>query len=336
MNPTGNWATDLVSGILVQHTQAGAHGAVTATSVVSAGAVTGTTLTGTSLVNTGDSQLRSVSLETIRSETQFDYIATGGVWSGDSYASTLNGSMTALTCYQAGRRGTIGAVTAHAFTASKDTYIDILNTAGVFTLVYTEVNNNAASPALAANSIRLAIVVSGAGSIAAATSVNQGQESMILPIASSIAYSVTDSLGNLICPRDPQRRILGYRRILSNATQTATSATLITGLSAPFIIPTARKYEAELSGPILYHSVNNTAGVSSIWEGTVGSGTQLAESRGFQAGGNGSVTHKTKANSRTPSSTSITVNAGLHAASAGTATAEASSTAPLELIIRLT
>lgn len=219
-----------------QHNQDGTHAAVTATSVTATGTVQGATV-----VATGDSQLRSISLETIRSETEFDYVASGGVWSGDAYASTRNASMTALTAYIGGRRGTISAVTARAFTASKDTYIDVLNTAGVFSLVYTEVANNVASPALAANSIRLAIVVTGASNIAAVGSVNQGQEDRILPIASSVAYSVTDSLGNLICPRDPTRKILGYKQVTANQATASVSYVDITGLSCPVIVPAGRK-----------------------------------------------------------------------------------------------
>jgi hypothetical protein len=119
-----------------------------------------------------------------------------------------------------GRRFTVATVTARSFTASKDTYVDILYSAtdNTGTPVYTEVTNNAASPALASNSVRIGIVVAGATSIAAAASINQGQETMLLPIASSIPYAVTDSLGNLICPRDPNRKVLGFKQVLADQT----------------------------------------------------------------------------------------------------------------------
>jgi len=175
------------------------------------------------------------------SESQvFDYVASGAVWSGDAYASTRAASMTAGVFYINGQRGTISAVTARSFTASKDTYIDVLNTAGVFTLVYTEVTNNAASPALAANSIRIGIIVTGASNIASVASINQGQETKLLPIASSTPYQVTDSLGNLICPRDPSRKILGYRQNISNQTYTTPYAT-VPALTCPVIVPAGRK-----------------------------------------------------------------------------------------------
>lgn len=176
----------------------------------------------------------------------FDYVVSGGVWSGDAYASTRNASMTAITVYINNRTIAISAVTARTFTASKDTYIDVLdNLDGTGTLVYTEVANNAASPALASNSLRIGIIITGASTIANAGSVNQGQETMVLPIASSVAYSVTDSLGNLICPRDPNRRLLGNRQVTASQTG-VTTAVDVTGLSVPTIVPTNRKIKLKL------------------------------------------------------------------------------------------
>ena len=147
----------------------------------------------------------------------FDYVISGGVWSGDAYASTRNASMTAMSVYINNRTIAVDAVVSRSFTASRDTYVDLLdNLDGTGTLVYTEVTNNNTSPALASNSIRIAIIVTGASNIASVASINQGQEDKVLPIASSIPYTVTDSIGNLICPRDPQRRLLAYRQATSS------------------------------------------------------------------------------------------------------------------------
>lgn len=175
-------------------------------------------------------------------ETLYDFVASGGVWTGDSYGASRNASMTAMVLYINGRRISISAVTARTFTASVDTYIDVLDNAdGTGTLVYTEVANNAASPALASNSLRVGIIVTAAGSIAAVGSINQGQVEKILPIASSIPYATTDSLGNLICPRDARRITLGHRIITANFTTTNTSITDVTGLSCPVKIPDNRR-----------------------------------------------------------------------------------------------
>lgn len=195
---TATHISQMSKGILEEHNQDGSHGAITASSVASSGAVSGTTGT-----FTGDITEKGTTLTTMRDELGYDYVVSGGVWTGDSYGSTRNASMTALVCYINGQRGTVSAVTARSFTASKDTYIDVLNTAGTFSLVYTEVTNNAASPALAANSLRLGIVVTGASNIAAATSVNQGLPASTVPTTCNVGGAGIDSLGNKIYRRDP-------------------------------------------------------------------------------------------------------------------------------------
>lgn len=253
--PTAAWANDIVDGILIQHNQDGTHGSITTTGTIN-------TSTVSSLQDTG------IALSTYRTEVQTPFTASGGVWTGDAYASTKNASMTAWTGYINGQRGTIGAVTARLFTASKDTYVDVLNTAGVFTLVYTEVTNNAASPALAANSIRLAIVVTGATNIAAAGSINQGQQDRVLPIASSIAYSVTDSLGNLIYNTSPNPTLLGFRQIYSNVSTTTTPGFFdVTGLSVPVIVPAGRKVKISARAS-RFGSTGNVALAFAIREGS--------------------------------------------------------------------
>jgi len=105
-------------------------------------------------------------------EGMYDFVASGLIWTGDSYGSTRVASMTAGVVYINGERVTVSAVTARTFTASKDTYVDVSSTGA---LSYTEVANNAASPSLAANSIRIAIIVTGASSIADANSINFGR-----------------------------------------------------------------------------------------------------------------------------------------------------------------
>lgn len=180
------------------------------------------------------------------SESQvFDYVASGVALVGTGYGSTLAWTLSAGVVYINGKRLTYAGGSG-SVTASKDTYFDLLdNSDGTAVLVNTGgniVNNNVASPALAANSIRVGIIQSGAN-IASVAAINQGQEDKVLPIASSIPYQVTDSLGNLICPRDPNRRILGYRQIIASQGPTgcSTADKDVTGLSVPVIVPTGRK-----------------------------------------------------------------------------------------------
>lgn len=173
----------------------------------------------------------------------YDYVESGCVWTGDSLGSTKAASMTSGVVVINGRRLTVAAVSARTFTASKDTYVDLLltSTSEAATIVYTEVTNNAASPALASDSIRIAIIVTDATDIQDAGSINQGEPTKVLPIASSIPYQVTDSLGNLICNRNPSPGLIGYRQITSAFTTTTTPDYVdVTGLSVPVIVPSGR------------------------------------------------------------------------------------------------
>ena len=217
----------------------------------------------------------------------FDYVDSGCVWSGDSYASTLNASMTSGVVRIGGAILTVGTVSARAFTASKDTYIDLKNNGdGTAVPVYTEVTNNAASPALTAGNMRIGIIVTGASSIAAAGSVNQGQITAVLPIATSQAYSVTDSLGNLICPRDSTRKMLGYAQITGNVTSTSNTAGAVLGLSIPIIPPTGRKVKVTFHpGHGLYNSTINDYANSYIFDGATSTAltNQIIQNNSLQA-----------------------------------------------------
>jgi hypothetical protein len=273
--------------------------------------------------------------QTAEDEGHFDYVVPNtGVWSGDSYGSTLAASMTAIVCYINGRRISIDAVTARAFTASKDVYIDVLDNAdGTGTLVYTDNTINAASPTLAPNSLRIGIIVTGASSIAAAASINQGQEDRVLPIASSIPYAVTDSLGNLICPRDPNHSTLGYRQIAGNHnTGGIVTNQQIVGLTCPVIVPTGRKVDIEV-----YAGNVTTGGGSidtmSIWDGTSGSGTLLNTNTQKFTDSTYTLAYIVKAQT-TPATASKTYNASI-SASAQTAQVNAASTAPAYIRVKL-
>jgi hypothetical protein len=148
------------------------------------------------------------SLSLTRDEALQDFVASGCIWTGDSYGSTLSGSMSAGVAYVSGIRLAVAAVTAYAFAASKDTYIDVTTTGA---LTYTAVTLNAASPALAAGSVRIGIVTTEATSIANATSINQGNITGVTPAASGtfIGVGAFDSLANSINPRLPFRRLVG-------------------------------------------------------------------------------------------------------------------------------
>lgn len=248
--------------------------------IKTAAAIDGSKLASSSVTNTQMST--EVKPVTRFTDDFFDHVASGCVWSGDSYGSTRVASMTAGVVYVSGIRATVSAVTSRTFTASKDTYIDVDSTGAI---TYTEVANNAASPSLSAGNVRIGIIVTAAGSIASVASVNQGEENKVVPIASSIAYSVTDSLGNLICPRDPNRKILGYRQIVANFAPGTTAETVVTGLTVPVIIPTGRKIRVSSYSTAITGSTGAVA--LTVRNGTSVGGTTVAQ--GNQTTGNGSV-----------------------------------------------
>lgn len=242
--------------VLVSPSQSNPNDEITASSVnnpvnaiaaVVNGQIDGTNISSLSgaKISTGTLPLSALdtasSINTRLSEGFFDFVASGCVWSGDSYGSTRNASMTAGVVYISGKRITVAAVTARTFTASKDTYIDVDSNG---TVGYTEVANNAASPALAAGSIRIGIIVTGASNIAAVGSVNQGQDEKLLPITSGFQYAITDSLGNRICRRSSTENRLGLYKKTSLTTLLTTSYVTQAQVTA---ISTGESVEAQFS-----------------------------------------------------------------------------------------
>jgi hypothetical protein len=259
-------------GLLIGHTQAGLH--IPDLPLTTPKITTGIKDSSGNVVipMTGSSSTTSIKLST--TAVGLIYIESGCVWTADSAGVNRNGSMTAGVVYINGVRLTAAAITAHTFTASKDTYVDFADNAdGTVSVSYNEVANNAASPALSANRLRNAIIVTAAGSIAAAGSVNQGEETKTVPL---LFYTVTDSLGNLICPRSPSANgMIGHRRRGTDFSTISATPVGITGLNMAIIVPTARKVKITLSLDAFGISGAGQATLS-IWDGVVGSGTEIA------------------------------------------------------------
>ncbi len=87
--------------------------------------------------------------------------------------------------YYSGVKYAVSADGGHTYNVSDDTYVDVNPTTGIFT--YVPVSNGAAAPALTANSIRIAKVITNASVITAIT--QNGSQ---------------DSLGNVIYPSAPR------------------------------------------------------------------------------------------------------------------------------------
>lgn len=323
--PTASRENRTVDGLLIAHNPDGTlkANAITAASQITDGII-------------GDAEMATaVKPVTLFNENTFDHVVSGCVWTADAAGSTRLASMTAGVVMLAGKRLTVAAVTSRTFTASKDVYVDFSdNGDGTVLPVYTDGTTNAASGALAAGSLRNAIIVVGAGNIAAAASINQGQETSVLPIASSIPYAVTDSLGNLICPRDPNRKVLGYRQATSTFSTTSGTAVQITGLSCPVIVPTGRKIRITVNNQRANNNSSTQNVLCSIWDGTVGSGTQLQEAVNTSATASGNTPASPVAVT-TPASASKTYGAGLATSSASTGNTNASATAPVSILVEL-
>ena len=143
------------------------------------------------------------------------YLINNFVYSGGivSQSTGLTGTFSDITYYIGSNRHTATGIASKVYAASKDTYVDIDADGDVS---YTEVANGAAAPALAANNIRIAKVVTSGAAI---TSVVQG------------GY---DSLNNLIRPRGgigATQRSGGMRTgVIPSATLNTTGNKSITGL----------------------------------------------------------------------------------------------------------
>jgi hypothetical protein len=195
------------------------------------------------------------------------FVASGCLW---SISSGLVGVMSGGTIYYNGIPVTINSIGSYTFTASKDTYIDIDKNGNV---TYQAVSNNASSPSLTANSIRVAIVVAGAS----ISSINTGSLQATAPVVSGVTMTGSDSNGNLIYPCAPLTRTLGYRYYGSGFTIGSGSGnTAITGLSVPIIVPPGRNIKITVHARDV---TNNSTGLSTleVWDGTVGSGTLLTQ-----------------------------------------------------------
>lgn len=88
-----------------------------------------------------------------------DFVVSGGVL---ALVSALTGSLSNIVYYINGNRYSISSIANKVYTASRDTYVDVNTSQAV---VYTEVANGAAAPALLANHKRLGYVVSSGAAL---------------------------------------------------------------------------------------------------------------------------------------------------------------------------
>jgi hypothetical protein len=170
-------------------------------------------------------------------------------------------------------------VTGQSFTVgiNQDTYYDV-DVNG--TITASPVTNNTASPALAANSIRLLIVVSNGTTI---TNLNQGSASSanLTPRVSNRYLQICDTLGNLIYPTDPSPKLVGQgMNIAANYTAGTGANNDIPGMFTPVIVPAGR--DVKLTATACMYGSSGAIIVTNIYEGA----TQLGQIKAYQSATN--------------------------------------------------
>lgn len=127
---------------------------------------------------------------------------------------------------------------------------------------------------------------------------------------------------------------LGYAQITSNFTTTSSSATQVTGLSITVIIPSGgRRVRVTVWSDYVDNATSGVFVTTSLWQGTVGSGTQLARNEP-ELGSNSRQVPVIVSSVTTPSAGSVTYNAGL-ATTGGTGVLAGSTTSPAYILAEL-
>lgn len=208
----------------------------------------------------GDLFTTNNNLPVWRNASMPDYVVSGLQITADSAGVNRNASMAAGTILIDGALVDISPVVSRTYEASKDTYVDVDATG---TITYTAVSNNAASPALSAGRIRIGIVVTGATTIAASTSINQGQPERTVPTTCNLGKSGIDSLGNRVCLRKPYKPL----------TFTFFGSNLGTGDITIATIPLLADAEITIEGGITARGVGAPPDVATYgrlyWDGTL-------------------------------------------------------------------
>ena len=152
------------------------------------------------------------------------------------------------------------------------------------------------------------------------------------PTANSIP--VLDSNATLV-QSALQTTVLGYAQITSAFSTTSTSAVQVTGLTSTVTIPAGgRRVRVTVNGDSMDNGTSGSYVQVSIWEGTVGSVTQLAASAAQMAVG-GQTSILNRSHIYTPSAGSKTYNIGLNIVTSGTSSIRAFANSPAYILVEL-
>ena len=263
-SPTAYWAKDLADGLQVAHNQDGtikassviptpkittsindSNGNEVIKTPASTGAVNELTATNAAtgaapklsasgddtnisldLVGKGTGSVRINGTDILQGQ---DYFVSGCAWTADAPGSTRVASMSSGVVCIGGNFLTVAAVTSRTFTASKDVYVDFKdNGDGTAVPVYYDNTTNAASPSFATTTgtVRNAIIVVGASSIASDASINQGLPASTVPTTCNVGGAGIDSLGNKIYRRDPWAPLIFSQNVNLSSSGDVSSLTL--------------------------------------------------------------------------------------------------------------
>ncbi len=127
--------------------------------------------------------------------------------------------------------------------------------------------------------------------------------------------------------------VVAYVEKTSSSTATTTIAA-VSGLELSIVVPKGgQRYEIECGSPALYNTTNDTRCELTIWDGAVGSGTQIT----FAWSGDNETYDANSAIAKrvyTLSEGAHTIRVGLKADNAGTANFWGSATGPAYLLIK--
>ncbi len=165
----------------------------------------------------GAGDLDANRLQLFRGEACFDFTQSGLMW---TQVTGLNGTMTLGVAYIADtnvymNRLALNSISSRAFTASKDTYVDVTSAGAV---AYTEVANGATAPTLATYSMRIALVITGASAITAVFQTDQRQANST---PTDLGWSGLDSAGYPVRNTNPTQ--MEFRVTRHNGTVTRSS-----------------------------------------------------------------------------------------------------------------
>lgn len=126
--------------------------------------------------------------------------------------------------------------------------------------------------------------------------------------------------------------VIGYAMVVGAISTTSTTATLANGLTCPVVIPAGRRVKVTVYTPELTASGPSNCYITA-WDGTVGSGTQIAFAQFYNSTANGPA--QVEAVGYVTGSGSKTFNGGIHGSSASTKSASGYSYAPNFISVEL-